>query len=138
SSARLWKHGCGDWPLNNEWARQRPNCPPRHSLYQGVGKAARALAVGCQPLLGPDYAPISSHTKCLTNRWSQPLAVVMSTFDFMKQFSMFATLAAASGGSASSRSAASPRFMLKVNTTRMAEFTWSSPKGEIIGAGKEI
>jgi hypothetical protein len=32
--------------------------------------------------------------------WSpnQSLAVVMRTFDFMKQFSMFATLAAASGG----------------------------------------
>jgi len=68
-----------------------------------VGKAARALAVGCQPLLVPDYAPISSHTKCLTNRWSQPLAVVMSRFNFMKQFSMLATLAAASGGSALSR-----------------------------------
>jgi hypothetical protein len=39
----------------------------------------------------------------LTNRWSQPLAVAMRTFDFMKQFSMFATLAAASGGSAPSR-----------------------------------
>jgi hypothetical protein len=39
----------------------------------------------------------------LTNRWSQPLAVVMTTFDFMKQFSMFATLAAASAGSAPSR-----------------------------------
>jgi hypothetical protein len=36
----------------------------------------------------------------LTNRWSQPLAAVLSTFDFMKEFSMFATLAAASGGSA--------------------------------------
>ena len=34
----------------------------------------------------------------LTIRWSQPLAVVKSTFDFMKQFSMFATLAAASRG----------------------------------------
>jgi len=68
-----------------------------------VGKAARALAVGCQSLLVPDYGPISSHTKCRTNRWSQPLAIVMSTFDFMKQFSMFATLAAASGGSAPSR-----------------------------------
>ena len=34
---------------------------------------------------------------------SQPLAVVMTRFDFMKQFSMFATLAAASGGSAPSR-----------------------------------
>jgi hypothetical protein len=68
-----------------------------------VGKAARALAVGCQPLLVPDYAPISNHTKCLTNRSSQPLAFVKSTFDFVKQFSEFATLAAASGGSALSR-----------------------------------
>jgi hypothetical protein len=39
----------------------------------------------------------------LTNRWSQPLAVVKPTFDFMKQFQMFATLGAASGGSAPSR-----------------------------------
>jgi hypothetical protein len=39
----------------------------------------------------------------LTNRWSQPLSDVMSTFDFMKQFSMFAALAAASDGSAPSR-----------------------------------
>jgi len=31
----------------------------------------------------------------LTNRWSQPLAAVKSTFDFTKQFSMSATLAAA-------------------------------------------
>jgi hypothetical protein len=58
-----------------------------------VGKAARALAVGCQPLLVPDYAPISSHTKCLTNCWSQLLAVVKSRFDFMKQFPMLATFA---------------------------------------------
>src|SRR6266550_150232 len=28
--------------------------------------------------------------------------------------------------------------MLEVNTARIAEFTWSSPEGEIIGAGKEI
>jgi hypothetical protein len=45
-------------------------------------------------------------SKCiedLTNRSSQPLAVAMRTFDFMKQFFMFATLAAASGGSAHSR-----------------------------------
>jgi hypothetical protein len=38
-----------------------------------------------------------------SNRWSQPLAVAMRTFDFMKQFLVFATLAAASGGSALSR-----------------------------------
>lgn len=31
------------------------------------------------------------------------LAVLLFTFDFMKQFSMFATLAATSGGSAPSR-----------------------------------
>jgi hypothetical protein len=34
----------------------------------------------------------------LTNHWSQPLAAVKSTFDFMKQFPEFAALAAASGG----------------------------------------
>jgi hypothetical protein len=39
----------------------------------------------------------------LTNRWSQPLAAVLSTFDFMRLFSMFAVLAPASGGSAPSR-----------------------------------
>ena len=39
----------------------------------------------------------------LTSRWSQPLAAVMRTFDFMKQFSMLPKLAAASGGSAPSR-----------------------------------
>jgi hypothetical protein len=39
----------------------------------------------------------------LTNRWSQPLAAVKSTFNFMTEFSMFATLGAASGGSAPSR-----------------------------------
>jgi hypothetical protein len=39
----------------------------------------------------------------LTNRWSQPLAVAMRTFDFMREVSMLATLAPASGGSAPSR-----------------------------------
>jgi hypothetical protein len=34
----------------------------------------------------------------LTNRCSQPLAVAMCRFDFMREFPMFATLAAASGG----------------------------------------
>jgi hypothetical protein len=38
-----------------------------------------------------------------SNRCSQPLAVVKSTFDLMKQFPMFDALAAASGGSALSR-----------------------------------
>ena len=36
------------------------------------------------------------HSNHLTNRWSQPLAAVRSTFDLMKQFSVFATLAPAS------------------------------------------
>jgi len=39
----------------------------------------------------------------LTNRCSQPLAVAMRTFNFMKQFYVFATLAAASGGLSPSR-----------------------------------
>jgi hypothetical protein len=43
------------------------------------------------------------HEIRLTNRWNQPLTVAMSRFDFMKQFSVCATLAAASGGSALSR-----------------------------------
>jgi len=34
----------------------------------------------------------------LTRRSSQPLAVAMRTFDFMKQSLVFATLAPASGG----------------------------------------
>ena len=39
----------------------------------------------------------------LTNRWSQPLAVAMRTFNFMKQFFLFATLAPVSGRSSLSR-----------------------------------
>jgi hypothetical protein len=38
----------------------------------------------------------------LTNRWSQPLAVIVTRFNFMKQFSVFATLAASGGLSPSS------------------------------------
>jgi len=39
----------------------------------------------------------------LTNRWSQPLAAVKSTFNFVNQFSMFAMLALGGGRSAWSR-----------------------------------
>jgi hypothetical protein len=39
----------------------------------------------------------------LTNRCSQPLTVLMRRFNFMKQFSIFAAIAAASAGSAPSR-----------------------------------
>ena len=39
----------------------------------------------------------------LTNHWSQPLAAVLSRSNFMREFLMFATLAAASGGSVRSR-----------------------------------
>jgi heme/copper-type cytochrome/quinol oxidase subunit 2 len=38
------------------------------------------------------------HSPHLTNRSSQPLAVAMRMFEFMKQFSEFAMLASASGG----------------------------------------
>jgi len=39
----------------------------------------------------------------LTNHWSQPPAIATYRFESMKQFSEFATLAVASGGSAPSR-----------------------------------
>jgi len=39
-----------------------------------------------------------SHRKDLTNRCSQPLAAVKSTFNFMKPLSILVTLALASGG----------------------------------------
>ena len=45
----------------------------------------------------------SSAAKDLTYRWSQPLTVVMTSFDFMKQFPVFGALAPASVGSAPSR-----------------------------------
>jgi hypothetical protein len=51
----------------------------------------RGMSSSCSPPMG------------LTDRSSQPLAVAMGTIDFMKQFLMFATLPAASGGSALSR-----------------------------------
>jgi hypothetical protein len=38
-----------------------------------VGKAARALAAGCQPLLVPDYAPISSAHQ-MPNQTMKPTA----------------------------------------------------------------
>jgi hypothetical protein len=53
--------------------------------------------------IGDAPLPLPGFRSDLTNRWSQPLAGVKSRFDFMKQFSVFATLAAASGGSAPSR-----------------------------------
>jgi TonB family protein len=37
------------------------------------------------------------------NQWLEPLAVATRTVDLMKQFSVFATLTPASGGSAFSR-----------------------------------
>jgi len=49
--------------------------------------------------------PKADKPSTLTNLWNQRLAVAMRKFDFMKQFSVFATLAAASGGSALSREA---------------------------------
>jgi hypothetical protein len=49
-----------------------------------------------------DISEVASYFH-LTNRSSQPLAVVMRAFDFMKESRDFAILAAASGGSARSR-----------------------------------
>jgi len=60
--------------------------------------------MGCPTQCLAEYCLISILTKLgLTNRWSQLLAVAMRPFDFMQQFSVFATLAPASGGSAPSR-----------------------------------
>jgi hypothetical protein len=53
------EHGRGNWPLNYEWAGQRQDCSARQSLYEGVGKAAGALATGCQPLLVIDHAAMT-------------------------------------------------------------------------------
>lgn len=48
------------------------------------------------------YPWLSLPAKGLTSRWSQPPAAVKSTFDFTKQFLMFAALAAGSGAPVSS------------------------------------
>jgi hypothetical protein len=62
------------------------------------------MAVFALLLLGVSFLLHSFHLyeSALTNRWSQPLDVVMTRFNFMKRFSMLATLALASGGSAPS------------------------------------
>ena len=59
--------------------------------------------------------------KGLTNRWSQPLAAAMRTDDFMKRSSVFATLAAAIGGSAASRYRPElPAFLRRSRTGNLA------------------
>ncbi len=55
-----------------------------------------------QPTTQPRGFPVKPQ-RDLTNRWSQPLAVAMCTFNFTIQFREFAALVAASGGSARSR-----------------------------------
>jgi hypothetical protein len=60
------------------------NGMPERQFVQDIAKAERKLGT-------------------LTNRWSQPLAALLSRPDFMRDFYMFATLAAASGASALSR-----------------------------------
>src|SRR5260370_1475740 len=50
-----------------------------------------------------DFSTLSFIDPChLTNRWSQPLAALKSTFAFMKKFFMLATLALPTGASATS------------------------------------
>ena len=101
---RVYENTAVETGLSTMVGQDKGKAVPRDTRFTRVWvKQQGELAVGCQPLLVPDCAPISSHTKCLTNRWSQPLAAVMSTFDFMKRFLMFATLTVASGGSAPSR-----------------------------------
>ena len=69
----------------------------RSIFVRPVRRAFRCTRRGFRHLC----CPLVRATRCekhLTNRWSQPLAGVMSRFDFMKQFPMFATLVLASGG----------------------------------------
>jgi hypothetical protein len=54
-------------------------------------------------LKDPNVELILKSPRGLTNRSSQPLAVAVRTFSFIKQFLVFAALAAVSGGSAPSR-----------------------------------
>ena len=72
----------------------------RHLWLDQPVHAHSLCRCSCYTVVVPSHA---SAANGLTNRWSQPLAAVKSAFDFMKQFSMFATLAPASGGSAPSR-----------------------------------
>ena len=78
----------------------RLDCRASRRIRRGV---CTAHAAGLPRMKILVQSPVCYHISHLTNRWSQPLAAVKSTFDFMKQFSVFATLAAASGGSALSR-----------------------------------
>jgi hypothetical protein len=98
---------------------QNPNLKPTHFFtVWSVGERDKIgqQTVGTFYTLGrrdgqfyfvvSDQWPVSSvhYTSAdLTNRSSQPLAVVMTSFDFMKPFKEFAMLVAASGGSACSR-----------------------------------
>ena len=98
-------------PLNSGFADRRlPTWLPRRfwkpNPLRDAAQIKCFLAASCSALRCLlRFAPSSRawHASHLTNRWSQPLAAVKSTFDFMKQFPMFAALAAASGGSAPSR-----------------------------------
>jgi hypothetical protein len=73
--------GCGLPDMEKNIAVKMPVLPPRTSA---TAPWLRNVATSFDP-------------------FGATLVAVMSTSDFMKQFSMFATLAAASGGSAPSR-----------------------------------
>ena|SRR5882724_1857761 len=73
--------------------------PQQHGLGSCTWHSARYSTAILRP---PVTMSVYDHID-LTNRSSQPLAVAMRKFDFMKQLLVFATLAPASGGSAPSR-----------------------------------
>jgi hypothetical protein len=91
---------------------QRLNLAPK-DLPPLITPEGREVARGAgllQPLAGEEEEEIRCDVaivgagpagplpaKGLTSRWSQPPAAVKSTFDFTKQFLMFAALAAANG-----------------------------------------
>ena len=84
--------------------RMEKSCGGERSRSQGTAKLALPSFTR-STLTGRSRPSQRFMTGCegLTNRWSQPLAVVMTRLNFMKQFSMLRKLAAASGGSAPSR-----------------------------------
>jgi hypothetical protein len=73
---------------------------PLSSQIQGISCTLAMLSLLAQQ---KERTCHTARKLSLSERSNQPLAVVMTTFDLMKLFSGFATLAAASGSSALSR-----------------------------------
>jgi len=83
--------------MGNGYFRRRSPAES-HCLRSGSflsTEAEKRFNMDCCCLNGDAFRSGAFVENGLTHRRSQPLAVVKSTFDFMKRFSMFATLATA-------------------------------------------